>query len=918
MAIAGAEETLKKISSQIESQFPGFIREEGPQFVAFLKAYFEYMDQSGNAVNATRTIRDNKDIDRTVDSFVEYFRREFMVNIPSSVLADKRLLAKHIREFYRTRGSQESFRFLFRALFNQEIDLYYPGDDILRASDGRWKRETRLRIAAPFSKNPRSFEGQIIQGVTSGATAYVQDIIGTTALGLEVYDITIENVVGSFVDGERVFNTNDTSNYATINSQVGSLTDVTITNGGAFHNLSDTITISGSGSTEDATAVITEVTNKSGVTVTLTKTGSGYTKENTTLIVTGGNGKDFEIAIDSWKKETIGGLSINTDLIGPMKNVRLNTPSFFVRQGTNTSPIATKLTGTVSTSTVSNTITGSGTNFTSQLAVGDIVRIAGVANTARVHSITNATSFVSVHTPFQNVSGANGYIGLAAANVSTRLVTALKFSTQELYAINAIALINPGYGYDTTLPTIRIVDSVISVLNISDGYGNIYGNNAVVTASNAPGSIKKLRIITPGSNFARYGEAQLYNSSQANSIIEEAQVSSNTSGSAQTKYLIRQKTFSGVGSPNPSGIIQFPGRYIDTKGFLSWNNRLQDNYYYQEFSYVVRVSELLSKYKEIVKSLLHPAGTKMFADYVITSNAAQITTINDEAPIFARRAIRETITSTAAQNAFAEYTNGINLTETVTVTVDQLGSFVANTARAESITVTVVDNATYVANTFDTAVTTAISTEASQLIANAFIVSSIASSEATTAGIEFSALAVETFEEIIGDYANNQVTPVGNSQILIYAGLQDDQVNYTTFATNAAESVSTTAIHQGQRFAQMLNVYAKVPYANAESGSADLVQIQTYDPLASEIFDGSARLVIGTQGPYAFANGALTANAGSINVGGIGTNLYIIPVSGSNTTIFNVNTIYSNTYFTIRQNYIPTQANVQIYYSTGP
>ena len=91
MAIAGAEETLKKISSQIESQFPGFIREEGPQFVAFLKAYFEYMDQQGNAVNAARSIQDNKDIDRTVDSFVEYFRREFMVNIPASVLADKRL-----------------------------------------------------------------------------------------------------------------------------------------------------------------------------------------------------------------------------------------------------------------------------------------------------------------------------------------------------------------------------------------------------------------------------------------------------------------------------------------------------------------------------------------------------------------------------------------------------------------------------------------------------------------------------------------------------------------------------------------------------------------------------------------------------------------------------------------------------------
>jgi len=76
-----------------------FVREEGPQFVAFLKAYFEYMEQSGNAVDAIRSLKDNQDIDRTIDSFVEYFRKEFMLNIPKDILADKRTLVKHIRDF---------------------------------------------------------------------------------------------------------------------------------------------------------------------------------------------------------------------------------------------------------------------------------------------------------------------------------------------------------------------------------------------------------------------------------------------------------------------------------------------------------------------------------------------------------------------------------------------------------------------------------------------------------------------------------------------------------------------------------------------------------------------------------------------------------------------------------------------------
>jgi hypothetical protein len=687
MAIAGSEDILKKISSQIDSQFPGFIREEGPQFVAFMKAYFEYMEQDGNPINSIRALRDNLDIDRTVDSFVEYFRKEFMIDIPREVMADKRLLAKHIREFYRTRGSQESYKFLFRALYGQEIEFYYPGDDILRASDGRWKREIRLRVSAPFAKNPRNFEGHTIKGERSGATAYIQDIIGTTALGIEVYDMTIENSLGSFLDGERVFSLDDPTNYATINSQVGSIINVNIKSGGSFHNLGDSVTIGGAGSTEDATATVTEVTNKSAVTVKLTKTGGGYTKENTKVFVTDGDGKDFEVGVASFSKQTISGLSINTDVIGSVKNVKLNEGPFFVRYGANSSTVPTRLSGGITTSSGSNTVTGSGTKFQSQLKVGDLVRVKGVANTMRVYFITSDTSFISTNSPNQSVTTANAYIGLAGANVYTRLISALTFSTEELYSINAIALLNPGYGY-TTLPTVRIVDTFISGLNISDGYGGRYGNNAVVETSQAPGTIKKLKIVSPGSNFGRYDEATISNVSQGNNITYTTESSANTSGSDVTTYVKRQKTFSGHGYPIPSGIIQFPGRYIDTKGFLSWNNKLQDNDYYQEFSYVIRVAELMDKYKNVVKSILHPAGTKMFGDYLINATIAAGAQIIDEAPKITRLTMIERMSTTDSINA-GKITQSV-LAEAITSTDTVIGSAI-KTDSVSSTAITATD-----------------------------------------------------------------------------------------------------------------------------------------------------------------------------------------------------------------------------------
>jgi hypothetical protein len=894
MAIVGADEIFKKISAQVESQFPGFIREEGPQFVAFLKAYFEYMEQNGKAINASRSLRDNTDIDRTVDSFVEYFRKQFMIDIPKDVLADKRLLTKHIRDFYRTRGSQESYRFLFRALFNKEIDFYYPGDDILRASDGRWVQETRLRVGAPSNINPRTLEGKRIRGVTSGATAFVEDIIATEALGLLVYDMTVRNVSGTFTDGERVVNIDNTNQFTTVNSQVGSIVGIDITDGGAYHNLGDSVEISGAGSTENATGVVTEVTNRSAVTLKIVKAGSGYTRDNSRLIITGGNGVGFEAKIESYTSQPIAGLSINTDLIGPMRNVQLNTPSFFVRRGANTARITNKLTGTVATSSVSNTVTGTGTNFTTQLSVGDIVRIFGVANTARVHAITNATSFISTFTPFQTVSGANAYIRLAAANVSTRLVTALTFSNTALFSINAITLINPGRGYSTSLPTIRVVDDFIRNLNLSDGYGNIHGNNAIVLANNAPGSISKVRITSSGSNFNKYDDAIVLNTTQANAALVEVQSSAFANGAASNRNLNRKKTFSGTGLTKPSGFISFPGRYIDTKGFLSWNNKLQDNDYYQEFSYVIRVSEMLNKYRNVIKSLVHPAGVKLFGDYVISSTVDIDLAVIDEAPSVARGAVRESITAAATHTATAEYNTGMAVTENITATESQNGTFVANTARVEAITSTETINATFIANTSISESITSIDTPNATFVANTF-----ASESITLTVSEDGTFIANTFgSESVTSTETENATFIANTQI--------------------TESVTAIAVHQGQRFAYMSGVYGKVIYANSQIQAWASAQIQPYATIHIGTFDGTPRLVIGTAGPYAFANGAMFANTGSISVGGIGSNLYIVPVGGSNTTIFNVNAIFSNSAFSLRQNYIPTSANVEFYYSTGP
>lgn len=70
-------------------------------------------------------------------------------------------------------------------------------------------------------------------------------------------------------------------------------------------------------------------------------------------------------------------------------------------------------------------------------------------------------------------------------------------------------------------------------------------------------------------------------------------------------------------------IVEGPGRsqgfYTKKGGFLSDEKKLFDGLYYQDYSYEVRASVSLDKYQEMLKKILHVAGTKAFGAFVYQS-----------------------------------------------------------------------------------------------------------------------------------------------------------------------------------------------------------------------------------------------------------------------------------------------------------
>ena len=55
------------------------------------------------------------------------------------------------------------------------------------------------------------------------------------------------------------------------------------------------------------------------------------------------------------------------------------------------------------------------------------------------------------------------------------------------------------------------------------------------------------------------------------------------------------------------------GLFLNESGFLSSNKKIQDSWYYQNYSYVVKSDLVLTRFKELVKMTIHPAGMNLFA-----------------------------------------------------------------------------------------------------------------------------------------------------------------------------------------------------------------------------------------------------------------------------------------------------------------
>jgi len=376
----------QKISLLIQDQLPDFVQADYPAFINFIKAYYEWMEQTTGVTYSTRKLLDYADVDETTDEFLQYFKTKFLPYFPENILSDKAKLIKTIREFYQKKGSEESLQFLFRVLYNQEISISYPKENILKASDGKWYVPQVFKLTSSNtspSLDLTNLKKRRGLGTESSSSCVIESAYKTIdpITNQEIFEIYVSNVNRKFLNGENLeisyVAANGSIVYLFSETIIGSLSKVEIdpNNRGLTYKSGDPVVINGGLSAINpvkAIATVGDVTSGQIQSISVVKGGYGFRVYANSLINIANTGSDITGSGATAKISSIGTtttLNVRTDTINSHASILLSSSNYqfsnFASSNTNTELWRALRKESISVGPINGvTLADKGTNYT--------------------------------------------------------------------------------------------------------------------------------------------------------------------------------------------------------------------------------------------------------------------------------------------------------------------------------------------------------------------------------------------------------------------------------------------------------------------------------------------------------------------------------------------------------------------------
>lgn len=229
---------------------PEFAQELYPRFVQFLRDYLEFLESDNNFLQIVNDWNHNLEPSNEVEPYIDQLLADLGFEFKQALPVRKSLLLHLLREFYLSRGSESSYKFLFRALFNEDVSIRYPRDELLIPSAAQYGERFFIFTTAN-TYNTETYRALIshvrenggeVRTVESGNSAFIEAITIQHGSGNPYYQIEILQPSFDFVSEEPLLLI---GGDAIIAENHRPILDFNIINGGSYYTYDDRITTMG-------------------------------------------------------------------------------------------------------------------------------------------------------------------------------------------------------------------------------------------------------------------------------------------------------------------------------------------------------------------------------------------------------------------------------------------------------------------------------------------------------------------------------------------------------------------------------------------------------------------------------------------------------------------------------------------------
>lgn len=269
---------MNTIIPVLESRIPEFARESYPYFVKFIKDYLTWLEQDDNFLGIANNWQHNMEPSNDVEPYISAILRDLGFDVEQDLSIPKSTLLHFLRDFYLSRGTESSFQFLFRALYNSPVEIRYPREDMLIPSIANYASRSFIFTSAN-NRNIREFNSLVdyvreysgsLVGLTSEVQTSIENISIIYGQGTPYLLIEILAPLKEFQVGEQV---NIVGNI-TISEQIQPILSIKIANAGSLYQPDDLVYANGPNLPGRASVA---AVSSGGVTgVQIDSPGSGY------------------------------------------------------------------------------------------------------------------------------------------------------------------------------------------------------------------------------------------------------------------------------------------------------------------------------------------------------------------------------------------------------------------------------------------------------------------------------------------------------------------------------------------------------------------------------------------------------------------------------------------------------------------